>query len=175
MKICILAVAISMAIAPVALRAQDALSPRDPESWFQHPCQIDSVDSFEWTRYDLHGIRIRIPRNVRHVKHPSIDELHFALGQARMTLRLHRDASQMFAQQYRPDLTRRQCAGDLGGLMAEAISMGGGSWYGFAARWADADRGEWLAVVISGPRFDDVTTLRRTVFTIVFPGERRRF
>ena len=42
---------------------------------------------------------MRVPREVRHVKHPSVDELHFALGQARMTLRLHRDASQMYAQQ----------------------------------------------------------------------------
>jgi hypothetical protein len=91
-----------------------------------------------------------------------------------MVMRLHRDASQLFARQWRPDLTRRYCAGDLSGLLAEAISMGGGSWYGFAARWADADRGEWLAVVISGSRFEDVTALRWTVFTILFPGERTR-
>lgn len=175
MKSRILAVIIAMGIAPVALRAQEVTSPRDPYSWFQQPCRGDSVDSWEWTRYDLHGIRIRIPREARHVKHPSIDELHFALGQARMTLRLHRDASQLFAQQYRPDMVRRQCAGELSGLLAEVISLGGGTWWGFAARWADADRGEWLAVVISGSRFEDVTALRRSLFTIVFPGERRRF
>lgn len=174
MKIRSLTALISMAIAPVALHAQEASSPRDPESWFQQPCLRDSVDSFEWTRYDLHGIRIRIPREARHVKHPSVDELHFALGQARMTLRLHRDASQMFARQYRPDFVRRQCTGELAGLLAEAISLGGGTWWGFAARWADADRGEYLAVVLSGSRFEDVTALRRTLFTIVFPGERRR-
>ena len=71
-------------------------------------------------------------------------------------------------------MVRPQWAGELGGLMAEVISLGGGTWWGFAARWVDADRGEWLAVVISGSRFEDVTALRRTLFTIVFPGERRR-
>jgi hypothetical protein len=157
---------------PATLSSQVAPSPRDEESWFQQPCLGDSVDSFEWTRYDLHGIRIRIPRDARHVKYPNIDELHFALGQARMTLRLHHDASRLFANQYRPESTRRHCTGEMGGLMAEAISLGGGSWHGFAARWADADRGEWLAVVISGTRFEDVTKLRRTLFTISFPGER---
>lgn len=175
MKIGILAAIISAAFATGALGAQGAQgapSPRDRASWFQQPCLGDSVDSFEWTRYDLHGVRIRIPRQARHVKHPSIDELHFALGQARMSMRLHLDASQLFARQYRPEFTRRHCTGDLGGLMAEAISMGGGSWYGFSALWADADRGEWLAVVISGPRYDDVTALRRTLLTISFPDER---
>lgn len=165
-------ITVIVTVVPIALGAQDAPSPLDPESWFQQPCLGDSVDSFEWTRYDLHGIRIRIPRNARHVKHPGLDELHFALGRARMTLRLHRDASRLFAQQYRPELTRRHCTGEVGGRLAEAISMGGGSWYGFAARWADADRGEWLAVVISGSRFDDVTALRRALFTISFPEER---
>lgn len=174
MKAGILSTLISITIASAALPAQDAPSPRDHESWFQQPCLGDSVDSFEWTRYDLHGIRIRIPKNARHVKYPSVDELHFALGQARMTMRLHRDASQLFARQWRPEQTRRHCIGDLHGLMGEAISLGGGSWWGFAVRWADADRGEWLAVVITGSRFDDVNALRKTLFTISFPGERRR-
>jgi hypothetical protein len=174
MKAGILFTLVSIAIASAALPAQEPPSPRDPESWFQQPCLGDSIDSFEWTRYDLHGIRIRIPRDARHVKHPSLDELHFALGGARMIMRLHRDASQLFAQQWRPSLTRRYCAGELGGLLAEAISMGGGTWYGFAARWADADRGEWLAVVISGSRYEDVTALRKTVFTLLFPGEQSR-
>src|SRR5688572_3231137 len=41
---------ISMALASFALHAQEAPSPRDPDSWFQVPCLPDSVDSFEWTR-----------------------------------------------------------------------------------------------------------------------------
>jgi hypothetical protein len=144
----------------------------DANAWMHSPCLGDSVDSFEWTRYDLHGIRIRVPREVKHVKVPNLDELHFRYRSATMRLRLHRDASQLFASYYTPQRTRRYCAGELSGLPADMISLGGGADFGFAARWPDADRGEWLAAVITGNRLEDVTVLRRTLFTIVFPGAR---
>jgi hypothetical protein len=171
------AVGLLMAIAITAadLQAQGAITPArvDDSGWVHEPCLPDSVDSFFWTRYDLRGIRIRIPNGVKHIKNPSLDELHFRLGQATMRLRVHLDASRIFAEVYTPQNTRKHCFGDIGGLMAEAISLGGGSWFGFAARWPDADRGEWLTAVIRGGRLAEVTLLRRTLFTLVFPDERR--
>ena len=168
----------ALVIPAFAARAQGAITPLPDNAgaWFAEPCRPDSADDFEWTRYDLHGIRIRVPRQVRHIKHPSVDELHFRLGQSTMRLRLHRDASQLFAAYYTPQRTRRHCSGDIGGLLAEAISFGAGgaSDFGFAARWADADRGEWLTAIVHGRRIEEVTLLRRTLFTIVFPDERRR-
>jgi hypothetical protein len=166
---------LAMAMASAHVQAQGVITPApvDHGAWVNEPCLPDSVDSFFWTRYDLRGIRIRIPNGVKHVKNPSLDELHFRLGQATMRLRVHRDASQLFAEVYTPQNTRKHCWGDIGGLMSEAISLGGGSWFGFAARWPDADRGEWLTAVIRGTRLSDVTSLRRTLFTIVFPDERR--
>jgi len=165
-----------VASVPPVLAAQSASESKrgDENAWFQSPCLPDSVDDFEWTRYDLHGIRIRVPREVRHIKMPSVDELHFRIGQASMKMRLHRDASQLFRAYYTPQRTRRHCSGDIGGSLAEVISFGSGGAgdWGFAALWADADRGEWLTAVIHGNRVSDVTLLRKTLFTIVFPGER---
>jgi hypothetical protein len=143
-------------------------------AWFHAPCESDSVDSFEWTRYDLHAVRIRVPREFRREPFPSPDELRFKSGQATLRLRLHNDASQLFAQYYRPDRTYRHCVGGIAGLAVEAISFRPApTWYGFAARWADADRGEWLTAVVQGRSLEEVTALRRTLFTLVFPGEKR--
>ena len=165
-----------LALLPVVTAAQGAITPNRPnaDAWFQDPCEPDSVDDFFWTRYDLHGVRIRVPAPARQVKVPNVDELHFRAGQAVMRLRVHRNASSLFAQYYTPDKTIRYCTGDIGGLFAEAISFRIGAWYGFAARWPDADRGEWLSAVIQGRTLDEVTWLRRTLFTLVFPDERRR-
>lgn len=165
------AAVLAMIVPQVAAPAQAATIIED-HAWFEEPCLPDTADSFFWTRYDLQGIRIRIPPGVRHVKVPSLDELHFRYGQAWMQLRMARDASKLFAAHYTPDLKRRHCSGDIGGLIAEVISLGPPG-YGFAARWPDADRGEWLAVVIQGSRLAEVTYLRRALFTIVFPDERR--
>jgi hypothetical protein len=98
----------AIAIAGAELRAQGVITPArvDDSGWLHEPCLPDSVDSFFWTRDDRRGIRIRIPNGVKHVKHPGLDELHFRLGQATMRLRVHRDASQMFAQVYTPQNTR---------------------------------------------------------------------
>ena len=144
------------------------------DAWFYSPCLSDSVDSFEWTRYDLRSVRIRVPREIRRVPFPSPDELHFRSGQATLRLRLHNDASTLFAQHYRPDNTFRHCMGEIAGLAVEAISFRTAvNAYGFAARWADADRGEWLAAVITGRSLAEVTAQRRTLFTILFPGAKR--
>ena len=168
----------ALAMTPLAIGGQGAITaaPNDAGAWFADPCRPDSADDFTWTRYDLHGIRIRVPREIRQVKQPSIDELHFRIGRSSMVLRLHRDASRLFAQVYSPERARRHCWGDVGGLLAEAISFGAGGAndYGFAARWPDADRGEWLTAIVHGRRLEEVTLLRRTLFTIVFPDERRR-
>jgi hypothetical protein len=91
-----------------------------------------------------------------------------------MTMRLHRDASQLFMRYYTPANTRRFCAGELAGLAAEMVSLYGGTHFGFAARWPDADRGEWLTAVVTGGRLEDVTFLRRALFTITFPDARGR-
>lgn len=164
-----------LAIPPVSFaQVQRTARTTDAAAWFNEPCLPDSADSYFWTRYDLHGIRIRIPPEVRHVKAPDKDELHFRLGQATMRLRLQRDASRLFAEVYTPQQTRKHCWADLSGLLAEVISFGtgGAGSYGFAARWADADRGEWLTAIIAGSRAADVTLLRKTLFTIVFPDSR---
>ncbi|NUQ11375.1 MAG: hypothetical protein HUU26_03470 [Gemmatimonadaceae bacterium] len=160
-------------VAPATGQGVIAPLPANANAWIEDPCLPDSTDDWGWTRYDLHGIRIRVPPGVRQVKYPSVDELRFRFGSASLRLRLHRNATSLFAEQYTPQRTRHHCWGDVGGLLAEAISLGGGGWYGFAARWPDADRGEWLAAVITGTRVADVTWLRRSLFTIVFPDERR--
>lgn len=146
----------------------------NPNGWFWNPCLPDSVDTWGWTRYDLHGVRIRLPREAKQVKVPNIDELHFRAGQGSMRLQLARDASRLFAEYNVPERVHRRCDDDIGGLMAEAISFRLGTHYGFAARWADADRGEWLTAIIEARTLAEVAFLRRMLFTIVFPEERRR-
>ena len=158
---------------PAMAHSQAAtVQPPPSDDWFHEPCTGETVDHWGWTRFDLHGIRIRIPPDVRHVKYPNRDELHFRYHRATMQMRLHNDASRLFARHYTPQNTRKHCWADLSGGLAEVISLGGGGWFGFAARWPDADRGEWLAVVISGTDLAQVTYLRRTLFTITFPGAR---
>ena len=144
----------------------------NPGAWFYSPCLGDSVDSFDWTRFDLHGIRIRIPRDARQVKEPSLDELQFRYGSATLKMRLHRDASQMFMRYHTPQNTRKFCSGEVAGRAAEMVSLYGGTAFGFAARWPDADRSEWLTAVVTGGRLEDVTFLRRALFTITFPEAR---
>lgn len=159
----------------VVTQAQSA-SPSVPESrspWIQEPCLPDSVDDFEWTRHDLHGVRIRVPREARSEPVPGGDELKFRKGQATLRLRLHRDAHGLFREVRRPEYVIRYCVGEIGGLMAEAISIRRRG-EGFAATWPDAENGEYLTAVIEGSRLADVTFLRRALFTIQFPGERRR-
>jgi hypothetical protein len=159
---------------PVVTQSQSAIasaSGRTP--WFDEPCLADSVDDFEWTRYDLHGVRIRVPREARPVPVPGGDELKFRKGQATLRLRLHRDAHGLFREFRRPEYVHRSCLGDIGGIMAEAISIRRRG-EGFAATWADAENGEYLTAVVEGSRLADVTFLRRSLFTLQFPGERRR-
>jgi hypothetical protein len=146
-----------------------AVQEENPDAWFHSPCDSDSVDSFEWTRYDLRGIRIRVPRDIRRVPMPEVNELHFQKGRARMRLRVHNDASRLFAEYYKPERTYRHCHGEMSGLAVEAISFREYANYGFAARWPDADRGEWLAAVVTAPTLAEVTALRRVLFTLTFP------
>lgn len=149
------------------------------DGWYSNPCQGDAVDSFEWTRYDLRGIRIRIPPDIRHVPHPDPNELQFQKGPARMRLRLHNDASQLFAEYARAERGVLFCEGELAGRLAEAMrfvgppTTGYAATLGFATRWPDADRGEWLIAVITATSLADATALRQTLFTLVFPGGRR--
>jgi hypothetical protein len=114
-----------------------------------------------------------VPREARNVPVPLRDELKFQIGNGVLRLRLHPDARELYRQYYRPDLVYKFCQGDIGGLMAEAISFRSSVRYGFAANWSDADRGEYLTAVIEGRSLEDVTFLRRSLFTIQFPGERR--
>lgn len=160
----------------VVTQAQEATPPAQGtrSAWFEEPCLPDSVDDFEWTRYDLHGIRIRVPREARSIPVPGGDELMFRKGQATLRLRLNRDAHGLFRDYRQPHYVHRYCVGDLGGVMAEAISFRQGFRQGFAATWADAEKGEYLTAVIHGSVTADVTFLRRALFTIQFPGERRR-
>jgi hypothetical protein len=103
-----------------------------------------------------------------------MDELHFRVGQATMSMRLHNDASQSFAKVNTPDKRFKQCWGEFAGQLAEAITFKPGpTSYGFAVLWPDADRGEWLAAVIQGTSFEDTNKLRRALFGIVFPDKRR--
>lgn len=143
------------------------------DTWFYSPCLSDSVDSFEWTRYDLHGIRIRVARDIRRVPYPNIDELRFKKGRAEMRLRLHNDASQLFTVYNKPDRTFRHAHCELAARLAETISFRLGAWYGYAALWPDADRGEWLTAVVTAPTLAEATAMRRSLFTISFAEQRR--
>ncbi len=108
------------------------------------------------------------------MKVPNVDELHFRVGQAHLRLRLHNDASRMFADVNKPDKTYRHCYQEISGQLAEVISLKPGQTsYGFAALWPDAERGEWLAAVITASRLADATLLRRVLFTIIFPDKHR--
>jgi hypothetical protein len=142
----------------------------NPDAWFHAPCASDSVDSFEWTRYDLRSLRIRVPRDIRRVEYPDLNELRFQKGRATMRLRVHNDARDLFARYYVPQKTYRHCLGEMSGLAFEAVSFREptGS-YGFAARWDDADRGEPLTAIITAPTLAEATALRRTLFTLAFP------
>jgi len=153
-------------------RSSDVAAPAgNPGAWFHSPCLSDSVDSFEWTRYDLRAVRIRVPREFRREPFPSPDELRFRSGQTTLRLRLRNDASALFAEYHRPGNTRRYCTGEIAGRAVEAISFGQApSHFGFAARWADADRGEWLTAVVQGRSLEQVTALRRALFTLRFPN-----
>jgi hypothetical protein len=118
-------------------------------------------------------VRIRVPRDIRRVPHPDLNELRFQKGRATLRLRVHNDASGLFAVYYTPEKTYRHCQGEMSGLAVEAISFRFRG-YGFAARWPDADHGEWLAAVITAPTLAEATAMRRALFTLTFPGERRR-
>jgi hypothetical protein len=172
MRVVLLAIVMTPAIA----QAQGAIAvvPNERNTWFQQPCQGDSVDTWGWTRYDLHGLRIRVPREARSVPVPGGDELKFRKGRATLRLRLHRDAREMFRQVNQPTNVHRHCLDEVGGILAEVISFGSPLNPGYAANWADADRGEYLTAIVYGSSADDVTFLRRALFTIQFPGERRR-
>jgi hypothetical protein len=168
------AIALRASLHTIRRMTDDPAAPAgNPDAWLYLPCAIDSVDSFTWTRYDLRAVRIRVPREIRRVPVPEVNELHFQKGRAKMRLRLHNDASQLFAAYYKPELTFKYCQGEMAGLPVEAISLRLGSNYGFAVRWADADRGEWLSALVTAPTLAEATAMRRALFTLDFPGERR--
>ena len=108
------------------------------------------------------------------MKVPNHDELHFRVGQANLRLRLHNDAGQVFAEVNNPGKTVRHCSEKISGQLTETISFRPGQTsFGFAALWPDAERGEWLAAVITASKVEDATLLRRVLFTITFPDKRR--
>ena len=144
------------------------------DGWFWEPCLFDSVDTWGWTRFDLRAVRLRLPPDAKQRKDPDKDELHFRLGQATMSMRLHNDASQMFAKVNTAGRFK-QCWGEFSGQLAEAITFKPGpTSYGFAIIWPGADRGEWLTAVIQSGTLEDAAKLRRSLFAIVFPDKRRR-
>lgn len=160
-------------VTSTTVQSQDTSKVAREEGWFWNPCLNDSADTWGWTRYDLRGVRLRLPRDVKQVKVPNQDELHFKVGQANMSLRLHNDASQMFAN-IRDAGRFKQCWGEFSGQLAEAITFKPGpTSYGFAIIWPDADKGEWLTAVIHSSTLADATTLRRALFGIVFADKRR--
>jgi hypothetical protein len=145
----------------------------NPNGWYWNPCVGDSVDSWGWTRYDLHGIRLRAPNEVRQVKAPDQDELQFRTGNGTLRLRLHNDASKVLADLSVPSQAPRRCNMEVSGRPAEVISFGKpGDVFGFAVLWPDAERGEWLAAWLYAPKLEEATLLRRVLFTIVFPDKR---
>lgn len=168
------AIALRAALHTIRKLSDDAAAPTgNPDAWFYAPCASDSVDSFYWTRYDLRAVRIRVPRDIRRIAKPEVNELHFKKDRATMRLRLHNDASQLFSAYHRPEKTYKYCQGEIGGLAVEATSFRENGNYGFAARWPDAERGESLVAVITAPTLVEATAMRRTLFTLTFPGERR--
>lgn len=140
--------------------------------WFDAPCLPDSVDDFGWTRHELHGISIRVPAAFRREAVPAADELHFRRGASTLRLLLRPDASRIFAGYAESGARHHYCEGPIGGRLAEAVSFREGLDYGFAARWADAARGEWLSAVIIARSSADATILRRALITLQFPGKR---
>ena len=149
-------------------RASDAM----PE-WFHLPCLEDSVDDFGWALHEVMGISLRVPTEFRRELVPAVDELHFRRGQSTLDLYVRRDASRIFAGYAEAAARQRYCEGPIGGWIAEAVSFRDGFQYGFAARWADASQGEYLAAVIRGATVRDATLLRQALFTLRFPGQKR--
>ena len=139
--------------------------------WFEAPCLADSVDDFGWPRYELHGISIRVPADFRREIVPSLDELQFRRGTSTLRLLLRLDASRIFASYSESAMRYRYCEGEIGGQLAEAVSFREGLTYGFAARWADAARGEWLSAVIVAGTAAQASRLRGALFTLRFPGK----
>jgi hypothetical protein len=146
----------------------------NPTGWFYSPCLGDSVDTWGWTRYDLRGVRIWAPKEVRQVKVGDPNELQFRTGGGTLRLRLHNDANRAFADLGVPAQSPRRCNMEIAGRQAEVISYGiPGDIFGFAVLWPDAERGEWLAAWLYAPKAEDATLLRRTLFTLSFPGKPR--
>lgn len=144
----------------------------NPSVWFYNPCLGDSVDTWGWTRYDLRGVRLRAPKEVRQVKATIKDELNLNIGKASLRLRLHNDSAKVFAELNLPQTVNRRCDADISGQAAEVFSFKPGeNSYGLAVRWPNADSGEWLEAVIQSSNLDDAAKLRRTLFTITFPGK----
>ena len=83
------AIALRASLHTIRRMTDDPAAPAgNPDAWLYLPCAIDSVDSFTWTRYDLRAVRIRVPREIRRVPVPEVNELHFQKGRAKMRLRL---------------------------------------------------------------------------------------
>ena len=141
-------------------------------AWFWNPCAGDSVDTWGWTRYDLRGVRLRAPKQVRQVQAPDKDELQFRANDGTLRLRLHNDANKVLADLSAPGQSPRRCNMEISGRPAEVISYGKpGDVFGFAVLWPDAEKGEWLAAWLSASKIEDATLLRRVLFTIVFPAK----
>lgn len=140
--------------------------------WFNAPCLPDSVDDFGWARHELHGVTIRVPTQFQRELLPSRDELQFRRGASTLRLLLRPDASRIFAGYAESGARYRFCEGELAGRLAEAVTFREGLDFGFAARWADAARGEWLSAVIVARTAADATLLRQALLTLQFPGKR---
>lgn len=146
----------------------------NPSSWFYNPCLGDSVDTWGWTRYDLRGVRIWAPREIRQVKTSTGDELNLSVGKATLRLRLHNDSTKVFAGLNLPQSSRNSCDASISDHPANAFSFRPtANTFGLAVRWPDADSGDWLEAVIQSSNLDDAAKLRRTLFTITFTGKPR--
>ena len=154
--------------APASTRGS-ATASATPE-WFGAPCLPDSVDDFGWALHELHGISLRVPAVFRREAVPSVDELHFRRGGSTLSLLLRPDASRIFAGYFESGTRHRYCEGEIAGRLAEAVSFRDGLDYGFAVRWPDAARGEWLSAVVTARTAADATLLRQALLTLQFPG-----
>ena len=120
----------------------------------------------------VRGVRIRAPREIRQVKATIKDELNLSVGKATLRLRLHNDSASVFAGLNVPQQNNHRCNANISGQAAEVFSFrpAENSWV-FAARWPNAENGEWLEAVITSSNVEDTAKLRRTLFTIVFPAK----
>jgi hypothetical protein len=165
-----LAVFTFVAVLSANARAQSAVRGGLPdEAWWEDPCiAIEPTGEPTGTRVALDALSFLAPPGLR-VSSRQMFEIELRDGQARVRMRLAPDGSALYREYDLVGLRYRYCQDEVAGRMAEAFSFRQGWLHGFAARWPDVYRDEWLSIVILSPTREKTGQLRRLLSTIEFP------